>query len=157
MERAAAGDDLVRELRTFAGEIEHYIGEMSHHHTMHRSDLTALAHVMDGHEVTPKDVSEALGLSASATSALLDRLERAGHVTRSRSTVDRRSIHLEVTDTAREVGSSIFTPLAMHVRQVLARHGTDELERTAALLAELNTAVRAARRDVRAMDPPQER
>ncbi|NRQ49980.1 MarR family winged helix-turn-helix transcriptional regulator [Aeromicrobium stalagmiti] len=141
---SAASDDLVRELRIFAGEIERYILQMSHTHSMHRTDLAAIALVMDRETTTPKDISDGLGLSPSATTAMLDRLERAGHVTRERVETDRRSVHVEITDTAIAVGGSMFGILARHMRQVLDTQDDAELARTAALMEQINTATRAA-------------
>lgn len=140
-----ATQDLVRELRTFSGEMERYIAQMSHLHEMHRTDLTAIGLVMDRGGASPKDISESLGLSPSATSAMLDRLERAGHVHRERAESDRRGVHVRVTDTALEVGQSMFGLLARHMREVLDDCEESELAAAAALLERINTSVRAAR------------
>lgn len=142
---SAASHDLVRELRTFSGEIERYVAQMSHVHTMHHTDLTALALVMDRGGASPGQISDGLGLSPSATSAMLDRLESAGHVRRSRGESDRRSVRVEVTDSARAVGGSMFGILARHMRTVLDAHEETELAATALLMEQINGAVRAAR------------
>lgn len=142
---SAASDDLVRELRIFAGEIERYVLQMSHEHSMHRTDLAAIALVMDRDSTSPKDISEGLGLSPSATSAMLDRLERAGHVRRERVDTDRRAVRVEITDQALEVGGSMFAILARHMRSVLDTQDEAELARTAVLMEQINAATRAAR------------
>ena len=142
---SAASDDLVRELRIFAGEIERYVLQMSHEHSMHRTDLAAIALVMDRDTTSPKDISEGLGLSPSATSAMLDRLERAGHVRRERVDTDRRAVRVEITDQALEVGGSMFAVLARHMRGVLDTQDEAELARTAVLMEQINAATRAAR------------
>ncbi len=137
--------DLVRELRSFSGEIERYIAQMSHVHTMHRTDLTALALVMDRGGASPGEISDGLGLSPSATSAMLDRLESAGHVSRARVESDRRSVRVEVTESARTVGGSMFGILARHMRAVLEGHDERDLAAMAALMEQVNAATRAAR------------
>lgn len=142
---SAASTDLVRELRSFSGEIERYIAQMSHVHTMHRTDLTALALVMDRGGASPGQISDGLGLSPSATSAMLDRLESAGHVRRTRVASDRRSVRVEVTDSARAVGGSMFGILARHMRAVLDTHDESELAAMAVLMEQINGAARAAR------------
>lgn len=144
---SAASIDLVRELRAFSGEIERYVAQMSHVHTMHRTDLTALALVMDHGGASPGQISEGLGLSPSATSAMLDRLETAGHVRRTRVESDRRSVHVEVTDRARAVGGSMFGILARHMRAVLDAHDETELAAMATLMEQVNGATRAAREE----------
>ncbi|QGG40622.1 MarR family winged helix-turn-helix transcriptional regulator [Aeromicrobium yanjiei] len=140
-----AATELVRQLRMFTAEVERYVLEMSHVHAMHRTDLAAIGLVMDRGPTSPKDISDGLGLSPSATSAMLDRLERAGHVRRERAETDRRSVRVEITDDALAVGGSMFGILAKHMRQVLGAHDEQDLARAAALMQELNAAARAAR------------
>lgn len=146
---SAGASDLVRELRIFNQEMEHYILRMSHMHTMHRTDLSAIGLVMERGGATPKDIAEALGLSPSATTAMIDRLERAGHMRRERVEKDRRSVMVEITDDALAVGSSMFSLLATHMREVLDTYDDDELARMAVLMERLNRAARAASEEAR--------
>jgi DNA-binding MarR family transcriptional regulator len=143
------GYRLISELRTFMGRVERYMGDQSQMHHMHRTDLAALALIMDGKATTPTQISKALGLSPSATSAMLSRLEQAGHVVRSQMPDNRRSVHIEVTDTARDVGRSMFGVLGRHMAPVLAQHSEQELARMADLMAQLVEAADRARDDVR--------
>lgn len=143
--RVPASVDLIRELRTFSEEIERYISQMSQLHTMHRTDLSAIALIMELGEASPRDISDGLGLSPSATSAVLNRLERAEHVRRWQSATDRRSVRVEVTDQARTVGKAMFMQLAQHVNKALELHDDGELAETAVLIEEINRATRAAR------------
>jgi DNA-binding MarR family transcriptional regulator len=140
----AATLDLIRELRTYTAEAERYIAQMGHVHTLHRTDLSAIGFVMDHGGATPTEISEGLRLSPSATSAMLDRLERVGHVRRERAESDRRSVHVVITDQALDVGSSMFGLLAKHMRAVLDTYDQDELARMATLMHRLNDATRAA-------------
>ncbi|MEL6239560.1 MAG: MarR family transcriptional regulator [Pseudomonadota bacterium] len=50
------------------------------------------------HPLAGKDIAERLNLSANAISPLLDRLEESGFVTRERDAVDRRVVHVALTD-----------------------------------------------------------
>lgn len=117
---------------------------MSHLHTMHRTDLSALALIMDGKGTTPKALSEQLSLSPPATSAMLARLEQAGHVRRTQMTDDRRSVHVEVTESAMAVGASMFGLLARHIVPVLDAHDPAELQRFADILQQLIAAANSA-------------
>ncbi len=141
---APGASDLVRELRMFNLEIERYIAQMSHLHSMHRTDLAAIGLVMDRGGASPKDIAEGLNLSPSATTAMIDRLERAGHMRRERVASDRRSVRVEITDQALAVGSSMFGLLAVHMREVLDGYDDDELARMAVLMERLNVSARAA-------------
>src|ERR687889_2902026 len=87
---------VVRALRGYTNETEMYVAAAGREAAMHRTDLTGLALVMDrsqlGEQTTPGQLSAALHLSAPATSAMLDRLERLGHVHRVPHPTDRRSV-----------------------------------------------------------------
>jgi DNA-binding MarR family transcriptional regulator len=99
-------------------------------HAMHRTDLTA----MDHGGASPKDISAGLSLSPSATTAMLDRLERAGHVGHRPGARGRR------LDVRR---------LDHHMRTVLDTYDEDELVRTTQLMRRLSAATRAASTEAR--------
>lgn len=81
-----------------------------------------------GETLTAGQIAEATGLSNSAVTALLDRLERQGFVERRRDPADRRRVTVVSTGKReRELGLA-FQPLYQTTQEVLARYGTDELE-----------------------------
>ncbi len=139
-----AAEGLVTALRRFNLETERYIGEVSRQHSVHRTDLDAIGLVMQRGTASPKDLSKGLRLSPSATSAMLDRLERSGHMRRERVEGDRRAVSVEITDQARSVGASMFGLLATHMNEVLGTYDDDELSRMTDLVERLSTAARAA-------------
>lgn len=143
---------ITRALREFTNESELYIGAAGREAAMHRTDLAGLAVVMDrgdtGQITTPGQLSSALQLSAPATSAMLDRLEQLGHVRRGRHPRDRRSVVVEMTDHAREVGGAMFGRLAAHLAPVLASRSESELAQIGTFLEEVVSATRAARQEI---------
>ncbi|WES63155.1 MarR family transcriptional regulator [Microbacter sp. GSS18] len=69
-----------------------------------------------GEAVTPANLARYLGITTASTTALLDRLERSGHITRAPNPGDRRSVVIEASDKA---DSEIrHTLTAMHERMV---------------------------------------
>lgn len=143
-----AADDLVAALRRFNQETERYIDEVSRQHHVHRTDLDAIGLVMTRGSASPKDISQGLRLSPSATSAMLDRLERSGHMHRGPVEGDRRAVRVEVTDEARAVGASMFGRLGRHMHEVLGGYDEHELARMVELMERLGTAARAAADEV---------
>jgi DNA-binding MarR family transcriptional regulator len=101
-------------------------------HAVHHTDLAALVHIMAGESsgapLTAGRLQHALGLSSGAVTAVVDRLERLGHVRRDRDIVDRRRIHLHVAANGRTVGAEYFGPLGGMADQVMARFTVSELE-----------------------------
>lgn len=143
--------DLVHLLHRVATETDHYREAVGAHHRVHRTDLTALSVIMkaarDGVPLTPRRLGEALHLSPPATTALLDRLERAGHVQRHREPGDRRLVHLAATATAHDTGRALFGPLARHIGAAAERFTPEERAVVAAFLRAAAEATVAAREE----------
>lgn len=63
---------------------------------MGENDLLALRYLIraqqQGKDVAPKELAQYLGISSASITALLDRLERSGHVRREPSPFDRRGL-----------------------------------------------------------------
>lgn len=77
-----------------------------------------------------RDLAQALGLTAAATSVLVDRLSRDGYVRRVEHPEDRRSVAIEVIgDMDREVQSSLSS---MQERLISATDALTEAERAGA-------------------------
>jgi DNA-binding MarR family transcriptional regulator len=115
-EAAPTDLDLTRLLQTLTVESDRYAERFGARHGLHRTDVNALALVLDaarrGEPMSPSALAKELGLSPSATTALIDRLEALGHVERARPADDRRRVALTVPDTALDEGRRMFVPLA---------------------------------------------
>ena len=142
-------EDLVALLQDYAGEAELLGQEFAGRHRLHPTDLHALLAVMRadsaGEPLTPGVLGARLGLSA-----LVDRLERAGHVRRSRESTDRRRVTLRQAENAAEVGGAFFGPLGARMDAVLAGFDDDELAAAARFLTAMNALVADYRADLAA-------
>lgn len=86
------------------------------------TDLAAL-HALDqaaGENVRVGQLSSALGLSSAATTALTDRLERAGLVQRERDPRDRRQVLLVLQPAARQLGEQLLAPWGQRIHAAAA-------------------------------------
>lgn len=93
------------------GEINRLVHSFAHTQGLHATDVQALGAILDADEpLTPGRLRDHLGLSSGAVTACLDRLERAGHIRRSRDSADRRVVHLHYEPTARAAARSFFMP-----------------------------------------------
>lgn len=101
-------------MREFTMESDRYVDRAAAVNGLHRTDLNALGFLFnpgaDAAAPTPGKLGQALNLSSPAVTALVDRLEHSGHVTRHRGQVDRRQVELSMTDAARVVGRQMFSP-----------------------------------------------
>ncbi|MFD9380370.1 MarR family winged helix-turn-helix transcriptional regulator [Streptomyces sp. NPDC059999] len=102
-------------------------------HGMHPTDVRALICLLDteraGEAATAGLLGARLGLNSAGTTAVIDRLERLGHVARVRDGADRRRVLLRVEPEAVRLGRAFFGPL---IDRLLAVQGTlDPTEREA--------------------------
>jgi DNA-binding MarR family transcriptional regulator len=124
-ERAAALE-VVHQLREVALRLELAAAKFARTTGLHATDVRALIRLLDaeraGVEATPGWLATQLGMTSQATTALLHRLEDAGHVERLKSTSDGRSTRLRVSAAAVELGWAFFGPLLdrlVHATQTL--------------------------------------
>lgn len=139
---------LLAKMREFTIESDRYVDKAASLHGLHRTDLNALGLLVRPNRqeelMTPGKLGEALNLSSPATTALVDRLERSGHVTRCRSENDRRQVDLAMTDTARSVGRELFMPLAAQLGLALSNYSPAELAVVERFLEDMTAATAAA-------------
>ena len=106
------------------------------------SDLKALDLAgWAGGPVTAGRIAEVTGLSTSAVTALLDRLEGAGFIERHRDAADRRRVFVTSTGKREREVLAAFQPLQRATQELLARYNTGELELITGFLGHLDTVM----------------
>jgi DNA-binding MarR family transcriptional regulator len=123
--------EIVHLLRAVAVELGLHSARFANQNGMHPTDVRALIALMDAaradEEMTTGRLGGALGLNSAGTTALVDRLERAGHVRRTRSEGDRRRVVVEVDQRAVDLGQSFFGPLIGSAVELLQGYDDREL------------------------------
>ena len=104
------------------------------------TDLKCLDAARNEPELTPGRLAEITGLSTSATTAALDRLERRGFVERRRDDHDRRRIFVVSTGRHEAETARLYAPLADATAAVLEHYDADQLALIADVLERLNEA-----------------
>ncbi|SDT41797.1 MarR family winged helix-turn-helix transcriptional regulator [Actinoplanes derwentensis] len=131
-ERGRLRRELVDLLNAYSGEAQHIGHAFASQHRLHNTDMHALLAVMQaerrGTPLTPGKLGESIGLTSGATTALIDRLERGGHLRRSRESADRRVVHLRYADAGMALALAFFTPLAPRTDAVMNDFSVGELE-----------------------------
>ena len=119
-------------LRLYSIEAQRVAHEFAHQQGLHFTDLQALIAVMHaerrGEPLTPGRLGETLGLSSGATTAVIDRLEREGHLRRTRESADRRVVHLRYGEPGMQLAAAFFRPLGVRSHTVMDGFATEELE-----------------------------
>lgn len=149
--------EITNNLRRYASDAQQVGHAFANLHGLNPTDLQALIAVMDaellGDPITPGRLGEQLNLSSGSVTALIDRLERAGHIRRDRDTVDRRKVLLHYADQGAALAMQFFRPLGARTDAVMARFGEDELEIVQRFMAEMSESLRGHRDAVRAARP----
>ncbi|SDQ47472.1 MarR family winged helix-turn-helix transcriptional regulator [Microbacterium sp. cf332] len=123
--------------------------------SMGENELLVLRYLIKAHGegrlVGPTELSRYLGISTASTTALIDRLQKSGHVTRQAHPSDRRSVHVVATEKSDdEVRETLGR---MHERMIAAVDGMtpEEARAVIACLGRLQRAVDEV--DAHAPDP----
>ena len=96
-------ESILVSLRRMSRAVDLQSRQLAKAHELTGPQLVCLRHVQSHDGVTPKSLATAVSLSQATVTGILDRLERRGLVSRVRSTIDKRVVHLAVTDTGREL------------------------------------------------------
>jgi DNA-binding MarR family transcriptional regulator len=107
------------------------------------TDLKCLDAARSEPQLTAGRLAELTGLSTSATTAALDRLERRGFVSRVRDESDRRRVFVESTGRHEAEVARLFAPLTESSRALLADYDEEQLALLLDFVTKLNEANRA--------------
>ncbi|MFF0240838.1 MarR family winged helix-turn-helix transcriptional regulator [Rhodococcus pyridinivorans] len=141
--------DMIHRLRALTVQLDLLGAEFAQKHALHPTDLRALIGLLDreraGEIATPGWLAEHLQLNTASITALVDRLERAGHVRRDRDSDDRRRVILRVTPVAEKLGWDFLGPLFARVSAALESFSEPQLEVVREFLGSMTDAVESAR------------
>jgi DNA-binding MarR family transcriptional regulator len=112
---------------------------------LNRTDVRALVAVMDaarrGEALTAGRLGEAVELRSASVTALIDRLERVGHLRRVRDTQDRRRVSLEISDAAMAAGAAHFGGLQRELVAAMGSYSEDQLALVRRFLGEMTDVI----------------
>ncbi len=91
----------------------------------------------------PHLVADYLSQQSQTVTGVLDRLERAGHITRRRDLGDRRAVRLQLTDSGHRLVNDMSNTLRQHVEEVLDGLNPGIRARLRTDLGELEQSIRS--------------
>ncbi|MGW3624526.1 MarR family winged helix-turn-helix transcriptional regulator [Streptomyces sp. NPDC000880] len=94
---------------------------------VNRTDLRCLDLVLGKGSLSAGELSAALKLSPAATTTVIDRLERAGLVVRTRDAANRRRVLVTATELASAAEADVYLPVGAAAAEALRRYDEEQL------------------------------
>ena len=113
----------LREVTRANAEITH---ELARRLGLGANDMAAMDHLLQGGPCGPAELGKLLGMRSASATALVDRLEAAGHVERRPHPTDRRRLVVEPTPHAVEEVLGVIRPLVANLDAVAGEFAPDE-------------------------------
>ena len=114
---------------------------------LYSTDSEALLEIVYAEEhgtpLSPARLATRIGLSSGATTSLLNRLEEAGHIVRSRESRDRRVVTLRSSRHVHDRADEFFATLSHLLDDTMSRYPAQLLNSFEALLIDLHTTMAA--------------
>ena len=137
-------------LRRLSVELDAVGSRFAELHGLGRTDVRALVAIMDaaraGSALTAGGLGAAVDLSSASVTALVDRLERAGHVHRVRDPEDRRRVVLEMSDSSLAAGAEFFGGLQRDLLKAMEPYSEEELAVVRRFLSDMTEVIVRHRR-----------
>jgi DNA-binding MarR family transcriptional regulator len=151
-ETVRARQEIALLLRRLTVELDAVGQRFAVRHGLNRTDVRALVAIMDaarrGEALTAGALGSAVELRSASVTALVDRLEKAGHVRRVRDPEDRRRVSLEMSDSAMSAGAEHFGGLQRDLTGAMEGYSDEELAVVRRFLVKMtDVIVRHARAD----------
>ena len=137
----------VRKIQGLATELNLLGHDFAAAQGLHTTDVQALLCIMNaavdqpGVPANPGWLRRELGVTSGAVTAVLDRLERAGHIRRTRDGADRRQVQIHYNPGAGTLAAAWFRPVGASTDAVRAEFSEDELCTVARFLERMSSSL----------------
>lgn len=105
------------------------------------SDLVALGHVHNDGPLTPRELASRMEVTSGSMTALLDRVEKAGFLSRDANPSDRRSLLIRATPAGRHAMQWVYGHFNTAMRDALQEVQDFAIDQLATALTELARAL----------------
>lgn len=137
-------DALLQAVRVLYDAVDGFDAALAAELGVDRTALRAI-NAMEGGAVSPGELGRRLHLASGSVTALLDRLERAGHVERTLSGEDRRRRDARLTPGSRARASAHYRRLAETLKAAFSGQDEHGVARAAGAIASVAAAFNGAR------------
>lgn len=134
---------VARSLRALGSDLDRLDEAVAARFGLHRTDLRCLEIVARGGPLAAGALAEQAGLSTSAVTSVIDRVERSGLLRRRSDTSDRRRVLVEVTGLGRRRGRQAFAGLIEGTDRLLSGYSLQELALIGGFVDEVRSVMTA--------------
>jgi DNA-binding MarR family transcriptional regulator len=142
---AAQRARLMEEMRGYGATFTEVSRRFAAWLALHYTDAVALLEIsaaeQRGEPLSPARLSERIALSSGATTALINRLEEARHVVRTREQTDRRVVTLHATEHVGGLAEEYFGPLGERLDAMMARYSPEQLREFEAFVVDMRNTM----------------
>ena len=101
-------------------EISHaFEGRVRRELSVNATDLAAMEHLIQSGPLAPSELARRIGLTPSAITSVVDRLEKLGHAARSINPDDRRGVVVTASATSRDKAMGLILPMVLAIDATL--------------------------------------
>lgn len=90
------------------------------------TDLVAMEHLIQSGPLAPSDLARRIGLTPSAITSVVDRLERLGHAVRTSNPDDRRGVVVTASASSRDQAMGLILPMVLAIDATLDGFDAEE-------------------------------
>ena len=119
---------LLRAVRALYDAVDAFDAALARHMGLDRAALRAV-NAMENGAMSPGELGQRLHLASGSITALLDRLEQAGHIVRHTSATDRRRRDAQLTKATHRQAGERYEALAQALRTAFANEDDQNLGR----------------------------
>ncbi|MER5886181.1 MarR family transcriptional regulator [Streptomyces sp. NPDC001941] len=113
--------------RAYQAAVDDFDRELARHLGVNETDLRCLEILLQElPEASPSQLADRLGLTTGSTTALLDRLEKAGYLARQAHPTDRRKSVIRATPEFQKTAYALMAPLVDEGQQMIAAEFTPD-------------------------------
>lgn len=141
VDRREVTDQMIAQLRTVVREMKCLGSQKLLRHGVSMAHMHVMSMLERHGELSMSRIAEALDVSFSNATGLVDRMEERGLVERVRDPDDRRVVHVGLTTAGRRVLEEIEVVRDVALRQVMSQLDDRQIARLATVLDDLKAAV----------------
>jgi len=119
--------ELANEVRLLQSAVEAVDAAAAARLGINQTDLRCLDVLLQRESAAPGELGAALGLTTGSVTAMLDRLDRLGYLTREPDPADRRRSVVRASERTRKAAAEIYMPLAQDAHAGLQKYTAEEL------------------------------